>query len=156
MTINSQLQLSFQNTKIDIKIKLSVLWIATMFLYIYGDYFELYVPGKLSSMLAGNMLPLGPVTQGMLVGTSTMLAMQALMTFFSLVAPPALNRLVNTICGLACSAVVAMVITQGGWIYYKLLGVVEIALLLTISSLAWKWPRQTVLSETLQSSRPSS
>ena len=150
MSDNLQVRPGFQNTKIDIKIKLSVLWIATMFLYIYGDYFELYVPGKLSSMLAGNMLPLGQVTQGMLVGTSTMLATQALMTFFSLVAPPPLNRLVNIICGLAFSAIVAAVITQGGWIFYKLLGVVEIALLLTISSLAWKWPRQTVLPQARQ------
>lgn len=150
MSDNLQVRPGFQNTKIDIKIKLSVLWIATMFLYIYGDYFELYVPGKLSSMLAGNMLPLGQVTQGMLVGTSAMLATQALMTFFSLVAPPPLNRLVNIICGLAFSAIVAAVITQGGWIFYKLLGVVEIALLLTISSLAWKWPRQTVLPQARQ------
>jgi hypothetical protein len=146
MSVKSQLRPGFQNTNIDIKIKLSVLWIATMFLYIYGDYFELYVPGKLSSMLAGNMLPLGQVTQGMLVGTSAMLAIQALMTFFSLVAPPALNRLVNIVCGLVFSAIVGLVITQGGWIFYKLLGVVEIGLLLTISSLAWKWPRQTDLS----------
>jgi hypothetical protein len=33
-----------------------------------------------------------------------------------------------------------MVITQGGWIFYKLLGIVEIVLLLTISWQAFRWP----------------
>jgi len=31
--------------------------------FIYADYFELYVPGKLQGMLAGRMEPLGAVTQ---------------------------------------------------------------------------------------------
>lgn len=93
------------------------------------------------------MLPLGPVTQGTLIGTSTMMATQAVMAFFSLVAPPSLNRWLNVIFGLAFSFVVAMVITQGGWLFYKLLGVVEIALLLALVWLAWKWPRQSSLNE---------
>jgi hypothetical protein len=121
-----------------------------MFCYIYGDYFELYVPGKLSSMLDGKMLPLGSVTQGMLIGTSTMMATQAVMAFFSLVAPPTLNRWLNVAFGLAFSLIVAMVITQGGWIFYKLLGVVEIALLMALVWIAWTWPRR---SRSLEKSR---
>jgi hypothetical protein len=156
MHVDSGLPLSLQDTKVDTKIKLSALWITTMFLYVYGDYFELYVPGKLSSMIAGNMVPLGPVTQGMLVGTSTMLAIQAIMIFFSLVAPPPSNRMVNMICGLAFSAVVSMVITQGGWIFYKIFGIIEIALLLTIFCLAWKWPPHVHLSGQAQCNRTES
>jgi hypothetical protein len=132
---------SLENTKVDVKVKLAALWIATMFCYIYGDYFELYVPGKLSSMIDGKMLPLGSVTQGMLVGTSTMMATQAIMVFFSLVAPPHLNRWLNVVFGFLFSFIVTMVITQGGWVFYKLLGVVEIALLLILVWQAWKWPR---------------
>jgi hypothetical protein len=45
-----------------------------MFCYIYADYFGLYVPGSLQTMLAGKMGPLGPVTQIVLLGTSLMLA----------------------------------------------------------------------------------
>ncbi|WP_332876434.1 DUF6326 family protein [Massilia sp. S19_KUP03_FR1] len=139
---------TLENTKVDVKIKLSALWIATMLCYIYGDYFELYVPGKLHSMIDGKMLPLGPVTQGMLIGTSTMMATQALMAFFSLVAPPALNRWLNVVFGLVSGLIVAMVITQGGWMFYKLLGVVEIALLMTLVRLAWTWPRCSLSLET--------
>lgn len=144
MSTGPGLNRPLQNTKVDIKIKLSALWIATMFCYIYGDYFELYVPGKLSSMIEGKMLPLGPVSDGMLIGTSTMMAVQAVMAFFSLVAPPTLNRWLNVVFGLAFSFVVVMVITQGGWMFYKLLGVIEIALLLALVWIAWNWPRRSL------------
>ena len=56
------------------KLKLSALWASTMFCYIYCDYFQLYVPGKLKSMLQGEMEPLGAVTQEILMGTSILMA----------------------------------------------------------------------------------
>jgi hypothetical protein len=132
-----------QNAKIDVKIKLAALWAATMFCYLYGDYFELYVPSKLSSMLDGKMLPLGPVTQHILLGTSVMMTVQSVMVFLSLVLTPVINRWTNILFGLLFSLIVAVVITGGGWIFYKFLGVVEIALLLTISWQAYRWPRNT-------------
>lgn len=112
-----------------------------MLCYIYGDYFELYVPGKLAGMLDGNMLPLGKVTEGMLVGTSAMLATQALMVFLSLVLPPSINKWLNIVFGLLFGAVTMLVISQGGWLFYRFLGVVEIVLLLTLVWQAWTWPR---------------
>lgn len=130
-----------QDTKIDVKIKLAALWTATVLCYIYGDYFELYVPGKLSSMLDGNILPLGPVTQEILVGTSTMLMIQCVMVFLSLVMKPSLNRWVNLVFGLIFACIVLAVISQSGWLFYTLLGAVEIALLLCIVWQAWNWPR---------------
>ena len=130
-----------RNTPIDVKIKLAALWAATMFCYLYGDYFELYVPGKLSSMLDGHMVPLGPVTQHILLGTSVMLGIQSVMVFLSLVLAPVFNRWVNILFGLVFALIVAAVITQGGWIFYKFLGLVEIALLLTIVWQAYNWPR---------------
>lgn len=130
-----------QDTKIDVKIKLAGLWAATMFCYLYGDYFELYVPGKLSSMLDGKMVPLGPVTQEILLGTASMLAIQSVMVFLSLVMKPIFNRWVNFIFGLVFATIVLLVITQGGWRFYKLLGAIEIALLLGIVWQAWTWPR---------------
>ncbi len=130
-----------RDTEIDVKIKLAALWAATMFCYLYGDYFELYVPGKLSSMFDGNILPLGRVTQEILLGTSAMLAIQSVMVFLSLVMKPLLNKWVNLVFGLVFGCIVLLVITQGGWIFYKFLGIVEIALLLGIAWQAWTWPR---------------
>lgn len=141
MSAASNTQGSLRDSTIDVKIKLAALWAATMFCYLYGDYFELYVPGKLSSMLEGQILPLGTVTQGILVGTSVMLALQGVMVFLSLVMKPAVNRWVNLLFGLVFALIVMLVIIQGGWIFYRLMGVVEIALLLTVAWQAWNWPR---------------
>jgi len=50
---------------IHVRYKLSALWSALMFCYLYGDYFGLYVPDKLKGMLDGEG-PVGPVSQGTL------------------------------------------------------------------------------------------
>lgn len=55
--------------RIPVRLKLSLLWSSLMFCYIYGDYFGLYQPGKLQQMIDGQMGPLGPTTQGVLLGT---------------------------------------------------------------------------------------
>jgi hypothetical protein len=36
-----------------------------------------------------------------------------------------------------------LLVIQGGWIFYKFFGVVEMALTSTIVWYAWKWPRST-------------
>lgn len=56
---------------------------------------------------------------------------------------PAINKWVNVVFGLVF-ALVMIVVIQGAWIFYKFLGVVEIALLLTIVWQAWTWPRSSV------------
>jgi len=128
------------DTPIDVKIKLSALWAATTFCYIYGDYFELYVPGKLSSMLDGKMVPLGAVTQNILVGTSVMLAIPSVMVFLSLVLKPSISRWLNILFGLFYTAIMLLAI-RGTWNFYVFFGLVEIALTLTIVWLSWKWPK---------------
>jgi hypothetical protein len=90
---------AFEDTKIDTKIKLAALWAATTFCYIFGDYFELYLPGKLAGMLAGKMQPLGLVTQEILLGSSMLLAVPSVMVFLSLVMKPTINRWVNIVLG---------------------------------------------------------
>ena len=146
MRVTFNTESSLQDSKIDVKIKLASLWAATMFCYVYGDYFELYVPGKLSSMLAGKIVPLGTVTQTILVGTSVMMAVQSVMVFLSLVMKPALNRWVNLVFGLVF-ALIMLVVIQGGWIFYKVMGMVEIALLLAVVWQAWNWPRVAAAEE---------
>lgn len=129
-----------QDLEVPIKIKLSALWAALMFCYIYGDYFGLYVPGKLEGMLAGGG-PVGPVSQGTLVTTAILLAVPGLMVFLSLVLRAAINRWLNIV--LAALYIVIMLMTMpGAWLFYILLGVVEIALGALTIWYAWTWPRQ--------------
>jgi hypothetical protein len=111
-----------------------------MFCYIYADYFGLYVPGTLPSMLAGKMGPLGPVSQGVLLGTSVMMLIPSLMIFLSVVLPPGPNRWLNIVFGIAYSLIIS--ITMWGWQFYILYGVIEIALTASAVWLAWTWPRE--------------
>lgn len=129
-----------EDVKVNVKIKLSGLWASLMFCYIYGDYFGLHKPGTLQDMLAGKMGPLGPTTQGVLLGTSLMMAIPSVMVFLSLVLPPKVNRGANIVLGLVYTAIMLLTM-PGAWQFYLFLGVIEIALSLAIVRYAWKWPR---------------
>lgn len=126
--------------KVSVRVKLSALWAALMFCYIYGDYFGLYVPGKLSGMIAGEG-PIGAINQGSLVSTSALLALPGLMVFLSLVLPAAICRWGNI--GLSLFYIAVMALTMSGaWNFYIMLGVVEITIGLLAVWYAWNWPRQ--------------
>jgi hypothetical protein len=129
-----------EDLKVPVRIKLSALWASLMFCYIYGDYFGLYRPGTLQSMLQGNMGPLGPTTQGVLLGTAAMMAVPSLMVFLSLVLRPFVARAANIALGLFY-ALIMLVSMPGAWVFYLFLGAIEIVLSLLIVWYAWKWPR---------------
>ena len=125
---------------IHVKIKISALWASVMFCYIYGDYFGLYVPGVLQRMLEGKMGPLGPTTQGVLLGTSLMMAIPSVMIFLSLALKPNLNRWVNITLGVIYTAII--LITMWDWAFHIFLGIVEVVLTALIVWYAWNWPKQ--------------
>jgi hypothetical protein len=132
---------ALDDIKIHVKIKISALWVSVMLCYIYGDYFELYKPGKLQGMLEGKMMPLGPATQGILVGTSIMMAVPSAMVFLSLALKANVNRWLNIILGVIYTLI--MLITMpGAWAFYIFLGVVEVVLTALIVWYAWNWPKQ--------------
>lgn len=127
---------------VNVRIKLALLWAATMFCYLYGDYFELYVPGKLQEMIGGR-LAFGPATQGTLVGTSLLLIVPGLMVVLSTLLPPRVCRIANLVLGPVYAAIMLVAI-RGAWHFYQLFGVVEILLTLSIAWHAWRWPRVAV------------
>lgn len=127
--------------KIHVKLKLSALWTSVMFCYIYGDYFGLYPPGKLQGMLDGRMGPLGPVTQGVLLGTAALMAIPSLMVVLTLVLRPPIARWANILFG-ALFTVIMLITMPGAWAFYFFLGVIEVALTALIVWYAWTWPRE--------------
>lgn len=129
--------------KVHVKFKLSALWAALMFCYIYGDYFGLFVPGQLKGMLAGAG-PIGPVSQVTLAAVSILLAVPGIMVFLSLILPPKLNRWLNIIFGAFYIVVMITTMTMPGtWSFYILLGIIEIILGLLTVWYAWTWPCRT-------------
>jgi Family of unknown function (DUF6326) len=130
---------TLDDIKIHVKLKLSALWTSVMFCYVYGDFFGLYRPGKLQMLLDGRM-PIGPTTQGVLLGTAALMSIPSLMVFLSLVLRPAINRWVNVVFG-ALFTVIMLITLPGAWAFYVFLGVVEILLTASIVWHAWTWPR---------------
>ena len=131
---------ALEDVKVPVKLKLSALWASLMFCYIYGDYFGLFQPGNLQDMLQGKMGPLGPTTQGVLLGTSVLMAIPSLMVFLALALPAVFNRWGNVVLGLAYAAII-VISMPGAWVFYQFLGVIEAVLSLLIAWQAWRWPR---------------
>jgi hypothetical protein len=128
-----------EDTKVPVRLRLSASWAALMFCYVYGDYFGLYQPGQLQGMLRGGG-PLGPTSQGTLVGVSILMAVPSLMVLLPLLLPPALNRWTNIALALIYAVIVGLTM-PGSWAFYIFFSVVEIALSLLIVWQAWSWPR---------------
>ena len=131
---------ALDDVRVHVKVKLSALWASVMFCYIYADYFGLYVPGALQRMLEGKMGPLGPTTQGVLVGTSVMMAVPSVMVFLSLVLKPSVNRWVNIVLGTIYTVII--LISMWDWAFYIFYGIIEVVITGLIVWSAWKWPSQ--------------
>ena len=127
-----------EDVKINVKMKLSALWIALMLLYIYADIFSLYRPGQLEEMISGRMGPF-PATQGSLFVASILMVIPAVMVFLSLTLKPKINRWVNIILGVLYTFVNISNLIGETWVYYIFSGVVELVLTFLIVWYAWKW-----------------
>ncbi|MDQ2769943.1 MAG: DUF6326 family protein [Bacteroidota bacterium] len=137
---------------VPVRLKITALWASVLFLYIYGDYFELYAPGKLRAMLAGRMA-LGAVSQAGLLGMAALMAIPSVMVALTLLLPARLNRWVNFVLGLVYTGIMLLAI-QGSWPFYQFYGALEMTLTLLISWYAWSWPRQLVPEGTDSSAGP--
>ena len=127
-----------EDVKINVKMKLSALWVALMLLYVYADILSLFKPGQIEEMISGRMGPF-PVTQGSLLTASILMMIPAVMVFLSLTLKPKVNRWANIILGLLYTAVNIGNLVGETWAFYLLFGVVEMALTLLIVGYAWKW-----------------
>jgi cbb3-type cytochrome oxidase subunit 3 len=127
-----------EELKINVKMKLSALWVALMLLYIYCDIYSLYRTGQLEEMIAGRMGPF-PVTQGSLVLASVLMIVPAVMVFLSLTLKPKVDRWVNIILGVLYTLVNISNLIGETWFYYIFFGVVELVFTFLIIGYAWKW-----------------
>ncbi len=115
---------TFVDEKIDVKIKISALWVVIMICYLYNDFFSLFKPGSIEQISMGFMGPF-PVTQGALISSTILMAIPTAMIFLSLVMKPSINRIVNIILSFLY-IVVMVVCLKGEWIFYILMGIIEI------------------------------
>jgi hypothetical protein len=131
-----------EDIKINIKLKLAALWTSLMFCYVYGDFFSLFVPGRIQNLINGDS-GAGETTPVMLLLYAILLTLPALMIFLSVTLKAKVNRILNIIVGVLYTLVMILVVTNSmsEWmIFYIFLGVVEIILTSIIVWKAIKWP----------------
>ena len=131
-----------KNTEIDIKHKLSALWLVFMLLYIYTDFYTLYTPGKIQEMMSGVMDGgVGLiVTQVSLLVAAIIAIIPAFMIFLSLVVKAKANRWLNIILGILHIALGVFNLVGATWAYYIFYGISLTLIAILIVVYAWKWP----------------
>lgn len=130
-----------EDSKISTKLKLSALWASVTFCYLYGDYFELYVPKKVDGLLNGQNMLDSPVK---LFIASVLLLIPSLMVCFSLILRPKVNRVLNIGLGIFYTLFVGLVGASSisGWrAFYLFYAIVEMILTATVVWFAWHWER---------------
>jgi hypothetical protein len=132
---------TFEDLRIGVRLKISALWIAMLFLFAYGDIFGFFNPGQIEEVVAGEISGI-EITQAFLLAVSVYIAIATVMIFLSLVLRPAVCRWTNIVLAiLYVGSIVASAIGETD-AYYLFLSVFEIALLLLIVRHAWTWPRK--------------
>ena len=132
----------YEDFKVNTKILLSSLWASVTLCYLYGDYFELYVPQKTAGLVSGQNLLDSPVK---LLTAAVMLAIPAVMVALSIILKPRVNRVLNIIFGTMFTAIMVLIAVTSftPWkAFYVFLALLESVLTSLIVWYAWKWPRQ--------------
>jgi Family of unknown function (DUF6326) len=125
---------------IRVKMKLAALWASFMFLYIYVDYFALYMPGKIRDILAGKVFVFD-ITQVFLLTALASVTIPALMIFLSVALSAKVNRWTNIIVAAVYIPYTLFNLAGEAWMHMVFGAVVEVVLLLLIIRYAWKWFR---------------
>ncbi len=129
-----------ERIQINVKLKLSALWVALMLVYIYADIISLFKPGVLDEMTAGRMGPF-PATQGSLFAAAILMLIPAVMVALSISLKPRVNRWTNVVLGVLYTFVNIGNLLGEAWAYYVLSVSAEIVLTCLITWHAWKWPK---------------
>jgi hypothetical protein len=133
-------QNELKDFKVSLNLKLATLWASFMFLYIYVDYFHLYMPGSIKDILAGKVFVFD-ISYVFLLIAMIFVTIPTLMIFLSAALPANINRWTNVIVATAFIPYMLFNLAGEAWVHMYLAAAVEVALLCLIIRYAWKWPR---------------
>ena len=128
-----------EDAKVGVRLKMSALWIATLFLFAYGDIFGFFKPGQIGEVISGQVSGI-KITQVFLLGASVYIAIASVMVFLSLVLKPTVSRWTNIVLPILFIVSIAASVVGETWAYFIFLSIAEIGLLLLIVWYAWTWP----------------
>jgi hypothetical protein len=134
---------AMQDFDVNVKLKLAAFWTAATFCYLYGDYFELYTPEKVTGLLSGDHVLNSPSA---LFIASLIMVIPPLMVVASLTLKPKANRVLNILFG-AFFTLMMLLIAFGSltpwYSFYVFLALVEALLTAAVVWNAWKWPKES-------------
>lgn len=133
-------QKALEDFKVNVKLKLAAMWVSFMFLYIYVDYFHLYMPNKIEAILKGKVFVF-EITQGFIFTALSLATIPILMIFLSVVLAARANRLTNMIVATVLIPYMLFNLAGEAWIHMIFAAALEVVLLCLIIRYAWKWPR---------------
>lgn len=140
-------QNALEDIKISLKVKLAALWTSFMFLYVYVDYFHLYMPGSIKDILAGKVFIFN-ISYVFILIAMIFVAIPTLMIFLSIALPAKVNRWTNIIVATVFIPYMLFNLAGEAWVHMYFAAVVEVVLLCLIIRYAWKWPRTKASNKT--------
>jgi hypothetical protein len=130
---------NFEDVSVHVKLKLAALWASFMFLYVYVDYFSLYMPNKIDDITKGKVF-IFDITQAFIFITLALASVPILMVFLSVTLPAKINRLTNIIVAIIHIPYMLFNLAGEAWIHMIFAAVIEVILLCFIIYYACKWP----------------
>ena len=129
----------FEPFKVNVRVKISALWTAMLFVFAYIDIFGFFRSDVRADVEAGVVSGF-TVNQTFLLVTTIYILIPSVMVFGALVLRPRINRIVN----ITLSILYALTIIAGAvgeWTYYIVGSAIEVALLAAIFHYARTWPK---------------
>lgn len=136
---NSPNPANARQEKMDVKSKLSTLWVFAALNYLYCDVLGLMDPELLPQYLSGNINGIG-LTPGFLLGAGILVEIPIAMVLLSRALPYRANRWANIAAGTIMTAAQSASLFVGTPApYYLFFSVIEIATTVLIVWFAWNW-----------------
>ena len=131
----------YRDTQVDVKLVLSALWIAMLFVFAYVDIFGFFRADVLEAALEGKVATTAfTVNQVFLTSTLVYILLPTLMVVLSLLLKPRVNRIINIVVSLLYTISIIVSCIGENWAYYLLGSAIEVVLLVVIARTAWRWP----------------
>lgn len=129
-------------TKMDMKEKLSLLWIFVTFNYAYADLTSLFDPNLMAEVAGGTAGSL-QMTPTLLFFGAIIMEIAIVMIVLSRILKYKANRFTNIVAGALKTMIIAASMFVGTpTLYYTFFAVIEISCTSLIVWMAWKWPGQ--------------
>jgi hypothetical protein len=129
-----------EDVKVNVRIKLSALWITLMLLYIYADILGFYTPGNIESVVSGEIGGV-QITEGFLFMMAIWMAVPSVMVILSLTLKANVNRWLNILVSIVSIFALGATFFVGEFsVRYTFQAILEAVLMALIIWYAWKWP----------------